>query len=579
MSDEKAPPKKVLKKWIRNKSDELAIKNCCRFDETRGQLVCDWIEKYCSVYEGELAGESLKLVPWQRDVLMRMFSWVKWSPMWKRWIRRFTTASIWISKKNGKSGFIAAVGLYLLCGDGENGQKVYCVARDKNQASIQWRHAEAMVRFSPQLDPERKGLCEVNMTEKRIAYKPTLSWMGVVAGDNPKSIEGANGCVLCDEVHVVDFELMRRLKRAGISRSEPFQIEVSTAGDNPDGYGKQQYDYGRRVVGNISDTIDESFFFEAFEAPQHIQVTDANYIELGKIANPSWNILFPDADYIKDYHSSKRSITEFNQFKMYRLGRWLSATNPWLREEDWQACIAPSWKDVFRDIRQRRRGRYFYDHRDKPLAFAGYDASLLNDITAFTLAIPRENNVVVIWTWLWISGDSAARIGERVRDFPDWMSRGFIKVTPGKNVDHDQVAADIISLAKHFRIVDIGFDAIYGTDTVTHVSRGLWLDGKCVVEGIGGVHYEPLQQTAASYALPTSRFEKALLDKKLVIVHNPILSWMAGHCEIRTDSNGNRRPEKPEGHDHRKIDGIVSAIMALSRAQARQTARPTLSAF
>jgi hypothetical protein len=55
--------------------------------------------------------------------------------------------------------------------------------------------------------------------------------------------------VLIDETHVVDREFVRRISRAGISRSEPLQIEVSTAGNNPDGYGKERFDYGPRSSG------------------------------------------------------------------------------------------------------------------------------------------------------------------------------------------------------------------------------------------------------------------------------------------------------------------------------------------
>ncbi len=78
----------ATKRWMRNRSDELAVDNGCRFDEERGRYVVDWIQDYCKLYEGEWAGEPLMLVDWQLEFVMRLFGWVKWSDRWGREIRR-----------------------------------------------------------------------------------------------------------------------------------------------------------------------------------------------------------------------------------------------------------------------------------------------------------------------------------------------------------------------------------------------------------------------------------------------------------------------------------------------------------
>src|SRR5262245_52688193 len=141
--------------WIRNPSDEAAAAAGCRFDEERGQFAVDWIERYCKLYEGDWAGQPLKLMPWARDVVMRLFGWVRWSNNWKRWVRRFRAASIWVAKKNGKSPLLAALALYLLCGDGEQGQKVFFGAKDGRQArSIAGEHSVQMLSQSSELMDE-----------------------------------------------------------------------------------------------------------------------------------------------------------------------------------------------------------------------------------------------------------------------------------------------------------------------------------------------------------------------------------------------------------------------------------------
>jgi phage terminase large subunit-like protein len=100
---------------------------------------------------------------------------------------------VWIAKKNGKSPTLAAWGLYLLCADGEQGQKVYSVAKDGKQAMIAHTHAIEMVRRSPALSPDMGGECTINRSTGQITYHPTSSVYKVVAGDNPQSQEGLNG--------------------------------------------------------------------------------------------------------------------------------------------------------------------------------------------------------------------------------------------------------------------------------------------------------------------------------------------------------------------------------------------------
>ena len=48
---------------------------------------------------------------------------------------------------------------------------------------------------------------------------------------------------------------------------------------------------------------------------------------------------------------------------------------------------------------------------------------------------------------------------------------------------------------------------------------------------------------------------------------NPVLRWMADCLSIRQDENANIRPVKPDRmKSGKRIDGIVAAIMARSRA-------------
>jgi phage terminase large subunit-like protein len=262
MTTKKLPSRRrvdsATKRWIRNAADERAVRNGCWFDEARGQLPIDWAEEYLRLWEGEQAGEPLIAHDWQVEGTLRLFGWVRHSDRWGRDVRRFTQASFWVPKKSKKSPTAAWWGLYLFAGDGEQGQKVFSGAKDGTQAGLMQRHAFEMAKASPAL----AAVCKFRENDMRITHVPTRSTYTILSsGDSrsQKAKEGINGSIIIDETHVVDDEFMRRINRAGISRSEPLLIEVSTAGKDPNCYGRRRYDHGKRV--EAGQTEDQGLLF------------------------------------------------------------------------------------------------------------------------------------------------------------------------------------------------------------------------------------------------------------------------------------------------------------------------------
>ena len=77
---------------------------------------------------------------------------------------------------------------------------------------------------------------------------------------------------------------------------------------------------------------------------------------------------------------------------------------------------------------------------------------------------------------------------------------------------------------------------------------------------------------------PTAEFEKLMQAGRLWHGGHPILAWMAGHCAVRRDDddddNDNIMPSK--GHSTDRIDGIVAAIIGLSRAMFQEPVRKSV---
>jgi phage terminase large subunit-like protein len=64
-------------------------------------------------------------------------------------------------------------------------------------------------------------------------------------------------------------------------------------------------------------------------------------------------------------------------------------------------------------------------------------------------------------------------------------------------------------------------------------------------------------------------FEARLRNKELAMNNNPVMNWMISCTEIISDPAQNIKPVKPPREKSgKRIDGVISSIMALARAVA-----------
>lgn len=522
----------LTKRLILDASDELAVRNGCRFDQERADHVCEFFETELVLYEGEKAGQPFRLMDWQVEFLSRLFGWVRFSEQYGRMVRRFRKGSLWVPKKNGKSPLAAGVGLYLLGRDGEQGQKVFSAAKDGVQAGIMHMHARQMVLRSPHLSRE----CKINKTTGQISHEETSSVYKILSGDNVTGQEGLNGSVIIDETHVVDSRLAGVLEYMGASRSEPIQLEVSTAGNNPEGYGKHQYDYGKAVsVGTFQD---DQFLFVEYGAPQDATDEQCGHPALWQDANPSWGVTINVDDFETSYKRAQRSVSDFAKFKMYRLNIWTSAANPWLSNAKWLAAADSV----------RREDVIGYT------AYAGLDLSRTRDMSAFSLTVP-DGEFFRLFTWFWMPEARAEELKDKA-PYEQWAADGWLELTPGDVIDYRLIERRVRELLEQFNIVKLRYDQRFAEE-ITQT-----LEEDCNLER------EAMQQSANHYAGPMDDFEGLLNEGRLKHDGNPVLSWQAGHVGTKDALNGGRRPVKPGDRkdDPRTIDGIVASIMSLSAA-------------
>lgn len=524
------------KDWIRTAADERAALAGFAFDGERGIYVCNWMEQNCYLYEGIGAKLPIVLMPYQREFVMRLYSWVYYSDDWKEWIRRFNRATLIVPKKSGKSPLLAANGLYLCCADGEEGQKVFTSAKNGKQALITQTHAVLMVRQSPAL---RDPVCVINKTTNQITHTPTRSCMVILTGDDTRGAqqnEGINGSVLIDELHVFDREMHTRTKGAGISRKEPLNLAVSTAGDDPSSYGFERVKYGRDV--NRGAALDPHALHVEYAAPQDASDEDiaANLEAYATACNPALGYTVRLSELKSDYETSKGKPVEMASFKQYRLDIWVGSKHPWLNIANWNAC-------------QRDYGPAFLAGRNAAL---GLDLSRTRDMTAAVLnfLIDDDGNPTrYLWPMFWLPRKTA---DARRNLFPyfEWEEKGYLTLTDGNVVDYAAVRSDIVSFvqANGITVDGIFFDQHYAEEMTQALADELGCDRTAV------------SQTLMTLSPLSKEFERGIDAGLVAHPGNAVLDWQIGHVEIIKDTNQNTRPVKPDPNSGKSIDGIMAIL-------------------
>lgn len=576
---------KLTKSWIRNVSDERAADAGCRFDWIRGAQAVWWMEKFCRLYEGsEYAGKPLVLwgcldcdysdfqateepfwiddqetvpgpgyeiheqravchaecvrkghhIDWQYECAMRCYGWTMFREKWGAWLRRFRKGSVWLPKKQKKSPTLAANSLYVFAGDGEDGQHVYLMAKDGVQSKkIAGEHAFQMVDQSPALRASFKP----NLSEKSLYFHKKRSKWEPLSSSNQRtqqSKEGLNGSGFVDEAHVVDRDFIRRTDRMGISRREPLFLSFSTAGNNPDGWGKEEFDYAQKVIDGR--TTNHEYLAMIYAAPQDVtdEDLDANFDKYAAMANPSLGHTIDPDEIRGDYERSKETIERLADFKMYRLNIWQQSSNPWLRLSDWTRCGA----------------KYTEEDLLGQTCFAGLDLGFTDDTTALVLVFPVGEERYRIWPYLFTS-EAATKKHGGAQPWRTWESGGHVHIFEGDTTDFPYLRRFIgETLQAKFDLRAIAYDQ--------HGARNIAQD----LQDDYGLHMEPFLQNAAKFFEPMNLFENDLVGQRIEHPNNPCLNWMVGNA---TKNQRTGLLEKPVDRG-KKIDGVVAAIMGREMA-------------
>jgi len=320
-----------------------------------------FIERYVKVPRGTGARKALKLRFWQCELIRSVFD----APRPRQ--------ALWsLPRANGKSTLAAALGLYGLFADREEGASVLVVASDERQASLIFNTARRMIELNPKL----ADACQIY--QDRLYIPATDSTLRPLPAE-PSALHGYDPSLLIvDELHVVTERVWEACTLAAGKRKQSLTLAISTPPEDQNSVMYKLAEYGRQ-------DSDPGFVFREFAAPIGCRVDDE---QAWRVSNPALGD-FLHIDAMRAVLRTTREAT----FRRQRLGMWVFGSEEWLSTEQWRAAT-----DQGREIAPGAE------------VVVGFDGGFTGDTTALVaVSLDEPKHLVVVEVW------------ERAEREPNWQ--------------------------------------------------------------------------------------------------------------------------------------------------------------
>lgn len=505
------------------------VQACQRFidDLARDDLGQDWAtaEMWCENLEklphvkGRWAarGELLKLSDWQIFCTVNIFGWRKNGK------RRFVDVYIEVPRKNGKTFWIAGLGIGMFTWAAEHGAEVYCGATTELQAWEVFRPARLICQKLAKLR-KRYGV-EVNA--KSLVRLEDLSRFTPLVG-NPG--DGASpSCGIVDEFHEhKDDSLVSTLETGMAAREEPLMLHITTAGAD---MGGPCYDKRADTINILKGAADDDRVFGVIYGIDEDDQWDT--VEAQIKANPNYGISV-SAEFLEgQLKQARRSPSKQVAYKTKHLNQWVGAKAAWMNMLAYQAC--------------RKKALDIEDFKGRP-CYVGIDLASKVDIASMAVLFPPDGNDSKYSAFVrhYLPEDAI----EDTPRYQGWHAGGWLTSTPGNVTDFAYIEEDLKTFKSEYEVKEIPYDPFQATQFSTRM----------LAEGFPMIEYGA---TVKNFSEPMKALEALILQKGIQFDMDPVLLWMFGNVTARVDLKDNIFPNKERAEN--KIDGVVALIMALAR--------------
>lgn len=467
-------------------------------------------------FTGKSSGQNFILEDWQAFIVANIVGWY-----WKGTDnRRYSSSYIEISRKQGKTALAAALCLYFLIADGEDGAEVDLAANSKEQAKIAFSFCST---FTKQLDPKAKYL---KAYRDSILLDANNSKLRVFAADDSK-LDGFNASFgLIDEYHSAKNSKVRDVIKSSMGmRQNPHLCTITTAG-----FDKTLPCYKLRstaidILNGLKE--DDSMFIAIYCLDEDDEWMDEkNWVK----CSPNLDVTVTSKYIREQVQSAINNPSEEVGVKTKTLNLWCDSAKVWLPE----TYIVKASKNVDWD-----------SLKDYP-CYVGVDLASTSDLTAVSYLVVKDG--LYYFKTDYYLPESALKEKSDRELYKYWKQIGLLKITDGNVTDYDYITNDLMKYSDIVNIQKVGYDKYNSTQwAITATDLGLPL--------------EEYPQTLGNFNKPTREMERLLLSGKAVVDNNEITRWCFKNVTLKSDYNGNVKPNK--SINAKKIDGAISMIQAL----------------
>ncbi len=492
------------------------------FSESEGNRVCKFIELLTHT-KGALAGQKIRLEPWQVWILTTIFGWRRRSDSG----RRFRRVYIEVPRGNGKSSLSSGVALYCLLADREPGAEVYSFATTRDQAKIVFGDAKQMCVANKPLR-DNFGL-EVLANA---LYVPRTNSTFQAKSAEGSTLDGLNTHFACiDELHAHKTRAVYDVVETSMGkRLNSLLWVITTAGFDTSGICYEVRTMVREVLNRT--VVDETQFGVIYTIDEEDDWTTEEALIK---ANPNWGVsVMPDV--ILPLQKKAMTVASAaNNFKTKHLDVWCAAGTAWMDMVAWNRC------GKMRDLD---------DMLGKP-SVIGLDLGAKNDLTAKVIVFKETGDDgkprFYVSTSLYLPESTVEKSTNS--QFSGWAQTGAISVTGGAMTDFSRIEEEIREDLSRFDVQAIAYDPWQATQLAVNLSE----DGAPMVE---------YRNTVQNLSEPMKWLEALVQDGRLEHDENPAMTWMMGNVVAKMDAKDNIYPRK-ERYEL-KIDGPVALIYALA---------------
>lgn len=495
------------------------------FDEDIGEHPIIFMETFCRHYQGEHAGELVRLELFQKAFIQALFGFVEKDTN----RRRFREYFFEVPRKHGKSFLSACIAVYMMVADGEDGAEVYSSATKLDQAKIIYNACKNIVEQSSEL----RSL--VKSTREGLTFKAKRSIMKPLPNES-KSLDGLNiHCAVLDEIHEQRDRNMYDVLRQGMkARRQPLLGCITTSGFHREGLYDNLHEYACDVAKGIKK--DDRFL------PIIYKLDDVD-----EWRNPAmWIKANPGIGTIKSWQQLADDVERAKQDANY-LPTLL------VKDFDMKQNEQSAWLPLGTIINEEVVSMDYLSHS---YAIGGCDLSSVYDLTCATLLIRKPNDEKVYVLQHYFIPQSKIDMLENTKSkeapYKLWSEQGWLTINEGASVDYSLVTQWFIDMVNNYDI------------------RPLWV---CYDRALAGYWQEEMSQTGfdmekipqgpITWSYPMKHMGASFEEHKVVYNNNPILRWCMANTAVKTlNKDGIESIQPVKIQQQRRIDGMVSLLNA-----------------